>query len=245
MPKAEGQPPLARSFRRATAGLAAATGALDDREGGRLPGEPGSRLLIATTNPGKLAEIREILGALPIQLETLAGLPDIPEPAETGATFAENARLKALHYAAATGLRTVAEDSGLSIDALDGEPGVRSARYEGDTYPEKFANLFAALDRRSSVEGRAVDSAARFVCALALAAGGRIVFEAEGIVEGRITREPRGENGFGYDPIFLYPPYGRTLAEASIAEKLAVSHRGQAFRKLRAHLEHAVRTLRR
>ncbi len=204
-----------------------------------------STLLVATTNPGKLAEIREILDPLPIALETLADLAGIPAPDENGATFAENARLKAVHYAAATGRLVVAEDSGLSIDALDGEPGVRSARYDGDTYPEKFANLFAALDRSPStslgrpehIEGRGVYAgAAYFVCALALADGGRILFEAEGRVEGRITRAPRGRNGFGYDPIFVYPPYGRTLAEASTAEKLAVSHRGQAFRKLREYL---------
>jgi XTP/dITP diphosphohydrolase len=189
------------------------------------------KLLVATTNPGKVAEIREILEALPIELETLANHPGIPEPEENGATFAENARLKALYYADATGGLAVAEDSGLAIDALDGEPGVRSARYDGDTYPEKFANLFAALDQRSAGE-----SSARFVCALALAQGGRILFEADGRVEGRITREPRGQNGFGYDPIFFYPPYGRTLAEASTEEKLAISHRGQAFRKLRDYL---------
>lgn len=203
-------------------------------------------LLVATTNPGKLGEIRAILDSLPIELRTLAEHPGLPEPDENGATFAENARLKALHYAATAGLLTVAEDSGLAIDALDGEPGVRSARYDGDTYPEKFANLFAALDRRG-----ARDSAARFVCALALARNGRILFEAEGRVEGWITREPRGRNGFGYDPIFVYPPFGRTLAEASTQEKLAVSHRGQAFRRLRDFLQStrlssdAVRTLRR
>jgi XTP/dITP diphosphohydrolase len=200
-------------------------------------------LLIATTNPGKVGEIREILDTLPIELETLVEHPGVAEPDENGATFAENARIKALHYAAATGRLVVAEDSGLAIDALDGEPGVRSARYDGDTYPEKFANLFAALDRR-----RAPDSAARFVCALALARDGRILFEAEGRVEGRITREPRGQNGFGYDPIFVYPPYGRTLAEVTTAEKLAVSHRGQAFRLLREYLlieGNAVRALRR
>jgi XTP/dITP diphosphohydrolase len=188
-------------------------------------------VLVATTNPGKVAEIRAILDPLPIELQTLGEHSGIPEPKENGATFAQNARLKALYYAEATGLLAVAEDSGLAIDALDGEPGVRSARYDGETYPEKFANLFAALDRRG-----ATDSTARFVCALALARDGRILFEAEGRVEGQITREPRGQNGFGYDPIFFYPPYGRTLAEASTEEKLAVSHRGQAFRKLRDYL---------
>jgi XTP/dITP diphosphohydrolase len=205
-----------------------------------------STLLVATTNPGKVAEIRAILDVLPIELQTLADHPGIPEPEENGATFAQNARLKALYYAEATGLLAVAEDSGLAVDALDGEPGVRSARYDGDSYPEKFANLFAALDRRPStssgrpehMEGRGLyPGPARFVCALALAQGGRILFEAEGRVEGRITRNPRGKNGFGYDPIFFYPPYDRTLAEASTQEKLAVSHRGQAFRKLRDYLQ--------
>jgi XTP/dITP diphosphohydrolase len=199
-----------------------------------------SRLLVATTNQGKLREIREILVGLPVDLETLADHPGIPVPVEDGATFAANARLKALYYAAATGLRTVADDSGLAIDALDGAPGVHSARYDGDTYPEKFANVFAALDKR---EGRPEPVEGRFVCALALAEGERILFEAEGMVEGRITREPRGTNGFGYDPIFVYPPYGRTLAEVTTEEKIAVCHRGRAFRKLRAYLEVALGAL--
>jgi XTP/dITP diphosphohydrolase len=192
------------------------------------------RLLIATTNPGKLAEIRAILADLPFDLLTLADLPPIPEPAETGATFAENARLKALHYAGATGLLTTAEDSGLEIDALDGAPGVHSARYNGRTYPEKFASLYAALDARG-----AATSPARFVCAVALARAGRILCEHRATVDGEIARPPRGTRGFGYDAIFHYPPYGRTLAEVEAQEKAAVSHRGQAFQALRAWLETA------
>ena len=193
-----------------------------------------SHLLIATTNPGKLREIREVLDDLPLALETLADRPGIAEPEEDGATFAENARLKALHYAAATGRPVVAEDSGLAIDALDGEPGVRSARYEGATYPDKFRNLFAALDRRA-----ARDSGARFVCALAVADGPRILFEAEGVVEGRITREPHGENGFGYDPMFLPDGHALTFGEMTNVEKhglppagKGLSHRARAFLKL-------------
>lgn len=189
------------------------------------------RLLVATTNPGKMREIREVLAGLPVSLETLADHPAVAEPDEDGATFRDNARRKALHYAAATRAPTVAEDSGLEIDALDGEPGVRSARYNGRTYEERFARLYAALDRRG---GR--QSAARFVCALALARDGAILFETEAIVEGRIAPAPRGSNGFGYDPIFFYPPYGRTLAEVSTEEKLAVSHRGQVFRRLQEYL---------
>ena len=179
-----------------------------------------------------------MLGELSLQLRTLADYPGVAEPAESGATFAENARLKALSYAAATGELTVAEDSGLVIDALNGEPGVQSARYLGEhaSYPERFAHIFARLDALG-----ARDSAARFVCALTLVRGGRVLFEAEGRVEGRVAPEPRGTNGFGYDPIFFYPPYGGTLAEVDNDRKLAVAHRGVAFRKLRDFLKnHAV-----
>ena len=214
-----------------------------------MTGPAPPRLLVATTNRGKLAEIRDILGGTPTALATLDDHPGIGEPEETGATFAANARLKALYYAEATGELTVAEDSGLEIDALDGEPGVRSARFNGESYAEKFAAI-----RRMLAERGADGSTARFVCALALArpsspdgAAGRptdppgaraaaVLWEAAGVVEGRVQLPPRGEGGFGYDPIFHYPPYGRTLAEVSPEEKAAVSHRGQAFRQLRRRL---------
>ena len=187
------------------------------------------RLLVATTNPGKLGEIRRILAGAPVELVSLSVMRDLAEPHETGATFDENARLKARHYSTASGLMAVAEDSGLEIDALGGDPGVRSARYGGPdaTYPEKFRLIFRRLDARGVAE-----APARFVCALAVARGGEIVFETRGVVEGRITRSPRGTGGFGYDPIFYYPPRGRTLAELSPEEKASVSHRGQAFRAL-------------
>jgi XTP/dITP diphosphohydrolase len=191
-----------------------------------------ARLLVATTNPGKLAEIARALAGAPVTLLSLVDTAPVAEPAEHGATFAEIARDKARHYARATGLATVAEDSGLEIDALDGAPGVLSARFPGATYPDKFARIFAMLDERG-----VQDSPARFVCALAVARDDEVLFEAEGRVEGWITREPRGGGGFGYDPILYYPPYGRTLAEVSADEKAAVSHRGQAFRALRAWLE--------
>jgi XTP/dITP diphosphohydrolase len=190
-------------------------------------------LLVATTNPNKVKEIRRVLDGLDVDVLTLAGWPDLVAPAETGRTFDENARLKATYYASATGQLTVAEDSGLEIDALGGVPGVESARYAGEAtaYPEKFARLYAALDRTGSR-----NSTARFVCALALASPEAILFEARGTVEGQVAREPAGDGGFGYDPFFFYPPYGRTLGEVSPEQKLAVSHRGKAFRQLREFL---------
>jgi XTP/dITP diphosphohydrolase len=189
------------------------------------------RLLVATTNGGKLREIQAILGDLPLTLVTLADHPALPEPDETGLTFAENARIKALAYAGATGERTVAEDSGLEIDALDGEPGVRSARFNGESYPEKFATIARMLAARSTDS-----SPARFVCALALTGPDGVVWETTGTVEGRLQLPASGHGGFGYDPIFYYPAYGRTLADVTDDEKAAVSHRGQAFRRLRAYL---------
>ncbi len=191
---------------------------------------PG-RLLVATTNVGKLREIRDILGGLELTLVTLADHTPIAEPEETGSTFVENARIKALAYAAATGELTVAEDSGLEIDALDGEPGVRSARFNGESYPEKFATIRRMLAERG-VDG----STARFVCSLVLARGDQLIWETRGVVEGRLAHPARGDRGFGYDPIFYYPPYGCTLAEVDGDRKAAVSHRGAAFRAFRDYL---------
>jgi XTP/dITP diphosphohydrolase len=184
-------------------------------------------LLIATTNPGKLREIREILADAPVKLVSLEQFPELAEPEETGATFADNARLKALYYHEKTGLPAVADDSGIEIDALDKAPGVHSARWHGSHYPAKFAAIYRELAARG-VE----TSPARFVAHIALADRGAIQFEAIGIVEGTIAPTPRGNHGFGYDPIFFYPPYGCTLAEVEGAKKAAVSHRGAAFRQL-------------
>ena len=194
------------------------------------------KFLLATTNPDKIREIRALMAGAQIEIVGLDTRPPMDAPEETGSTFAENARLKARYYAKATGMTAIAEDSGLEIDALDGVPGVESARFGGDrsTYPDKFAKLYDMLDARG---GR--DSAARFVCALAVADGDDIVFEARGTVEGRIAPSPRGTHGFGYDPIFFYPPEGRTLAEVSDEVKRAVSHRGEAFRQFRTWLENA------
>ena len=194
--------------------------------------------LLATTNPNKLREIRVMLAGVPIDIVGLDTLPPLDAPEETGATFAENARLKARYYSNATGLPAIAEDSGLEIDAIGGIPGVESARFAGvdSTYPEKFAALYAMLDAKGGRE-----SAARFVCALAVADGDAITFESRGTVEGRIAPVPRGAHGFGYDPIFFYPPEGRTLAEVSDDVKRAVSHRGAAFAQLRKWIEGELR----
>ena len=190
------------------------------------------KLLVATTNPGKVREITGILQGLPIELVTLDGFPHIPEPEETGETFAANADLKALYYAVATGLASVADDSGLEIDALGKQPGVHSARWFGTDYAVKFQKIYEMLDQRGLET-----STARFVCRVSLAEGDRVTYQAEGIVEGVIAREPRGTNGFGYDPIFYYPPFDSTLAELDLARKATVSHRGQAFSVLRRHLQ--------
>jgi len=198
------------------------------------------KLLVATTNPNKLREIRPLLeaphqggpyGHIGYTLVTLADVAAVPEPEETGATFWENARIKALAYAAATGLTTVAEDSGFQIDALGGEPGVRSARFLGPTatYPERFAEIYRRLNGRPSP--------ARFVTALALARGTELLFETETAIEGVIAPSPSGTNGFGYDPIFFYPPFGRTTAELTDPQKAVVSHRGRAFRDLARYLQ--------
>jgi XTP/dITP diphosphohydrolase len=201
----------------------------------------GETLIIATTNAGKLREIQAMLAGLPLVVRALSVDDDVPAPEETGQTFAENARLKALYYATVTGALTVAEDSGLEIDALNGRPGVLSARYPGATYEERFRNLYAELAAARDPDGTHAmpPFTARFVCALTLARGNDILFEARGTVEGEIADEPRGTEGFGYDPIFYYPPYHHTLAEVSDEEKARVSHRGVAFRQLRAFLQRA------
>jgi XTP/dITP diphosphohydrolase len=188
-------------------------------------------LLIATTNPGKLREIAEILSGVPHDLQTLGDLPPVVEPSETGVTFAENARIKAMYYAAATGELTVAEDSGLVIDALDGAPGVHSARWYGTEYDVKFRKIQQLLRDRGLAT-----SPARFVCHLTLARGRQVLYETEQTVEGRIAEEPTGDQGFGYDPIFFYPPLGVTLAQVDHQQKSRISHRGKAFSALREYL---------
>ena len=194
------------------------------------------RLLIATTNANKLREIRSLLADLSIEILTLADLPRIPEPEESARTFWKNARIKALAYAEASDLPTVAEDSGLEIDALDGEPGVYSARFlrPDASYSERFAEIYRRL-----AATREVDRTARFITALALAQGRELRFETETSVEGRVAPAPAGLHGFGYDPIFFYPPLARTTGELTDLEKSAISHRARAFRNLETGSEGA------
>ncbi|HTM32860.1 MAG TPA: RdgB/HAM1 family non-canonical purine NTP pyrophosphatase [Vicinamibacterales bacterium] len=191
------------------------------------------KLLVATTNQHKLREIAPLLAGADLDLITLSDVEPVPEPEETGATFWENARQKALAYARATGLVTVAEDSGLVVEALGGEPGVRSARFLGAnvSYPARFDEIYRRL---ATVPGER--HAACFVTALVMADGGSIVYETESRIEGVIAPRPAGSHGFGYDPIFLYPPLARTTAEMTSEEKAAVSHRARAFRDLRRAL---------
>lgn len=192
------------------------------------------RLLLATSNAGKLREFRAILDGLPVECVTLDAFAGIEEPHEDRATFEGNAALKANYYAERTGLTTVADDSGLEVDALGGAPGVYSARFSGEpkndrANNEKLVRLLAGVPQ----QGRS----ARFKCAAALATPEGLVAIETGAIEGRIIDEPRGENGFGYDPHFLVPQFGCTTAEMPPGLKNRLSHRGQALRKLRAHIE--------
>ena len=189
-------------------------------------------LFVATTNRGKLKEYARILGELPVRLRSLDDLPARPpEPSEDAETYAENAIAKAREYAKATGLPTVADDSGLEVAALDGAPGVRTKRYFGEdaTDAERNAKLVGLLGGRA-------DRGARFVCVIALAwADGRVeTFEGE--CHGRIAETPAGSHGFGYDPVFVPDGEHRTMAELPEGTKDLISHRGRAAAKLRDRL---------
>jgi XTP/dITP diphosphohydrolase len=195
------------------------------------------RLLIGSGNPGKQREYRELLAGLDLELITPDDLDPVPpEPVETGKTFAENATHKARGYAAATGLRTVADDSGLEVDALRGAPGLRSRRFFGDdaSADERNVRLLALLE---GVDARG----ARFVCVAALASPDGRVELFDGEVRGEIALAPRGEQGFGYDPLFIIAGDGRTMAELPADEKHRISHRGLAVAKLRGFLARELR----
>jgi XTP/dITP diphosphohydrolase len=188
------------------------------------------KLYCATTNPGKLPEfISAVEHFAPglLQLEVVPDMGGITPPEETGATFEENAVLKAVYYSAHAPGPVFCDDSGLEVDALGGAPGVHSARYAGpDATNERNNELL--LRNLEGIE----DRTARFVCVIALADQGRAAGTFRGAVEGLIMHEPRGPNGFGYDPLFFYPDFGCTFGEATHQQKLAVSHRGRALEKM-------------
>jgi XTP/dITP diphosphohydrolase len=194
------------------------------------------RLILATRNPGKVREIRHALGALGLQTLDLSAYPQLEEPQETGATFAQNAREKALYYAQATGLWCLADDSGLEVDAIGGQPGVYSARFAAEQCPH--GSTRAVLDTQNNRKLLAMlkdvpdeKRTARFVCHLAMAQPQRIMLEASDKVEGRIGHEEHGSNGFGYDPLFYMPQLGCTTAQLTQDQKNQISHRGKAVRR--------------
>jgi XTP/dITP diphosphohydrolase len=198
--------------------------------------ERNRKILVATANPGKIAEIGAMLDA-DVRWLGLADLPPMAEIAEDGTTFAENARKKAAGYAKAADLWTLADDSGLVIDALGGAPGVKSARFSGEKPKDAdrtlidHRNIAKVLELLKDVPKE--KRTARFVCRLCLASPERILIETEGTLEGLITDRQIGQNGFGYDPIFFVPHLNKTVAQLTGEEKNAISHRGNAIRKLK------------
>ena len=194
------------------------------------------QILVATTNKGKMAELSALLDA-DVQWLSLADFEGIEEVVEDGATFAENARKKALGYAKATGCWTLADDSGLVIDALDGAPGVHSARFSGPKIEGEerslidHRNIAKVLELMKTIPAN--KRTARFMCCLCVASGDEVLAETNGTVEGLITTEEAGSNGFGYDPIFFVPKLGKTAAQLSAEQKNLISHRGNAILKLK------------
>ena len=185
------------------------------------------QLLIATGNSGKVREYAELLSGIPFELVSLKDLGITHEVDETGETFEENAWLKASEYAALSGLLTLADDSGLEVDALGGDPGVRSARYGGDACQGDEDRVNLLLKNLEDVPWD--KRTARFRCAIAVVeSGGTAVTQAKGSVDGMIQYSPQGNDGFGYDPVFFIPSHYRTLAQISLAEKNQLSHRGNA-----------------
>ncbi len=191
-----------------------------------------TELLIATKNAGKIKELKELLIGLPIHIRYLSEFPSITEPEETGATFAENAVLKAKYYALQTKLWALADDSGLEVEALNGAPGVFSARYVGEnaTAEEKIEKLLQELNNIK-------DRRARFVCTMAITdETGEIKFVADGVCDGGIAITPSDSNGFGYDPIFIPDGFSQTFGELSDQIKRKISHRARAANKIIQHL---------
>jgi XTP/dITP diphosphohydrolase len=197
---------------------------------GGMPAE----LLLASQNPGKLNEMKQLVEGLPFRVLSPRDLGIVESPEETGATFLENARLKALHYGGLSGRLTVADDSGLSVDALDGGPGLYSSRFGGEGASDLDRNRLLLAKLEGVPRER---RGARFTSAVVVARAGEVLFEAQESVQGFIAEEMRGPNGFGYDPLFFYPPFGKTFGEVPRADKDRVSHRGKAFARLREFLQ--------
>ncbi len=195
-------------------------------------------LVLATRNQGKTKEIRKFMEGHPVEIRDLNDFGPIPEVVEDGKTFEENAYKKAHFTAKILGLPALADDSGLEVDALDGEPGVFSARYAGPQASDDENNA-KLLSRLSGVRNRT----ARFRCNLSLAVPSGPALTYEATCEGLITEEPRGTNGFGYDPLFYYPERGKTFGEMTLAEKSEVSHRGKAFLELKQEMEKVLKWL--
>lgn len=193
-----------------------------------------TKLLLATTNAKKLKELQEILADLPVQCLSLRDFPDRSPVGETGRTFEENAKLKAMGYAEQSGVLTLGEDSGLCCDALGGAPGIFSARFCGEFHSDE-ANNAKLLEMMREVPDE--KRTAYYESAIALAEPTKLIGVVKGQVHGLITRDLLGAGGFGYDPLFFYPPYGKTFGEVPIAMKHRVSHRGQALRKFRELLQ--------
>lgn len=191
------------------------------------------KILLASSNPGKLREYRELAPGTSLEIELLPQIREIPPFDESAPTFAENAAGKALHYSRHTTEFVLADDSGLVVPALGGAPGVRSARYAGPdaTDADNVRKLLREMEGREGDERRA-----RFVCVIVVARQGRVLVVASDFAEGVLAKEPRGENGFGYDPIFCFPDTGRTYAQVLSDEKNRHSHRGRAFRKVVQYL---------
>lgn len=188
------------------------------------------QILVGTKNAGKVGELRNLLADVPVELHSLDEFENVVEPEETGETFADNAVLKAVYYSEKTGLSAIADDSGLEVSALNGAPGVYSARYAGkdSSNAEKIAKLLEELENSESD-----DRSARFVCVIVLTnEKGEIIFQAEGVCDGKIADESRGENGFGYDPIFIPDGFDETFGELSSEVKSKLSHRGKAIAKI-------------
>jgi len=195
-------------------------------------------IVLATRNAGKVKEFQMMLDGYPVEIKGLGDFGPIPEAVEDGATFDDNAYKKALHTAKVLGLPAIADDSGLVVEALDGAPGVYSARYAGENASDgdNIAKLLRAMEGKRNRK-------AAFECVISIAVPAGPALTYEGRCEGEITETPSGDGGFGYDPVFFYPPLGKTFAEISLEEKNKVSHRGRALAEVRSEFDKILKWL--